>query len=83
MTRLVQALREFRICSVYLIDSSFALYATKLMSSMMAALSALVKLEVPHVTILSKCDLVSKEVINKLTEFFTPLISKSLLTLLK
>eukprot|EP00948_MAST-09A_sp_MAST-9A-sp1_P003995 g3995.t1 len=73
MNRIIELLNRmnFKICSVYLIDSSFALYATKLMSAMLTALSAMVKLEVPHITLLTKSDLVSKEVINKITNMST------------
>lgn len=60
MNRVMELLRrlDFQCCGVYLIDASFTLDSAKLMSGMLAALSAMIKLEVAHINVLSKCDLV-------------------------
>ena len=51
---------NFSICSVFLVDSQFMIDGAKFLSGTMAALSVMVNLELPHVNILSKIDLVSK-----------------------
>ena len=45
---------NFRICGVFLIDSQFMVDGSKFLSGSMAALSAMINLELPHVNILSK-----------------------------
>ncbi|NP_001335410.1 GPN-loop GTPase 3-like protein isoform X1 [Solanum lycopersicum] len=59
---------NFNVCVVYLLDSQFITDVTKFISGCMASLSAMVQLELPHVNILSKMDLVTnkKEVENYL-----------------
>ena len=59
MRRLVDALQnwDFRICGVFLIDSQFVVDASKFFSGVMSALSTMVQLEIPHVNIMSKMDL--------------------------
>jgi len=51
---------NFRICGVFLIDSHFMVDGAKFLSASMAALSVMVNLEIPHVNVLSKVDLLSK-----------------------
>ncbi|KAF3678338.1 GPN-loop GTPase 3 [Capsicum annuum] len=60
--------KNFNVCVVYLLDSQFITDVTKFISGCMASLSAMVQLELPHVNILSKMDLVTnkKEVENYL-----------------
>ncbi|KAI4326338.1 hypothetical protein MLD38_031662 [Melastoma candidum] len=50
--------KNFNVCAVYLLDSQFITDVTKFISGCMASLSAMVQLELPHVNILSKMDLV-------------------------
>ncbi|KAG6388079.1 hypothetical protein SASPL_153276 [Salvia splendens] len=50
--------KNFNVCVVYLLDSQFITDVTKFISGCMASLSAMVQLELPHVNILSKMDLV-------------------------
>jgi len=47
---------------VYLIDATFATDAAKLLSGNLAALAAMMHLELPHLNVLTKCDTVGKEV---------------------
>lgn len=56
---LVDILRrnDFVVCGVYAIDCMFATDASKLIAGMLSALSAMALLEIPHVNILTKCDL--------------------------
>eukprot|EP01029_Cantina_marsupialis_P012932 TRINITY_DN2865_c0_g1_i1.p1 TRINITY_DN2865_c0_g1~~TRINITY_DN2865_c0_g1_i1.p1 ORF type:complete len:281 (+),score=64.19 TRINITY_DN2865_c0_g1_i1:41-883(+) len=60
MSNFVSALQnwDFRVCGVYLIDCICAEDPAKLISASLMALSAMVKLEIPHCNIISKCDLV-------------------------
>ncbi|KAJ0007347.1 hypothetical protein Pint_30807 [Pistacia integerrima] len=51
--------KNFNVCAVYLLDSQFITDVTKFISGCMASLSAMVQLELPHVNILSKMDLVT------------------------
>lgn len=53
--------RNFNVCAVYLLDSQFITDVTKFISGCMASLSAMVQLELPHVNILSKMDLVTNK----------------------
>ncbi|KAJ3327722.1 hypothetical protein HDU76_011246 [Blyttiomyces sp. JEL0837] len=57
MTRL-----GYRVCGVYLLDSQFIEDAAKFFSGVMSAMSAMVQLEIPHVNVLTKMDLVSRKV---------------------
>jgi GTPase SAR1 family protein len=59
MRGLVNILRrnDFAVCGVYAIDCMFATDASKLIAGMLSALSAMALLEIPHVNILTKCDL--------------------------
>jgi GTPase SAR1 family protein len=56
---LVDILRrnDFVVCGVYCIDCMFATESSKLIAGMLSALSAMALLEIPHVNVLTKCDL--------------------------
>ncbi|KAL7225030.1 hypothetical protein ACSBR1_020333 [Camellia fascicularis] len=53
--------KNFNVCVVYLLDSQFMTDVTKFISGCMASLSAMVQLELPHVNIRSKMDLVTNK----------------------
>ncbi|XP_042509569.1 GPN-loop GTPase 3-like isoform X2 [Macadamia integrifolia] len=53
--------KNFNVCGVYLLDSQFMTDVTKFISGCMSSLSAMVQLELPHVSILSKMDLVTNK----------------------
>ena len=59
MQQLSQELQRlgFRIAAAYLLDSQFVGDAAKFMSGVLCCLSAMTALELPHVNVLSKCDL--------------------------
>lgn len=57
----------FTIAAVYLLDSQFVSDAPKFLSGVLCCLSAMTKLELPHVSVLSKCDLLPSR--RKLDEF--------------
>lgn len=69
MRQLVELLQQrwnFRVCGVFLVDSQFMVDGSKFLSGTMAALSAMVNLELPHINILTKMDLLSKSARNQI-----------------
>lgn len=61
--QLVDKLQQwnFRLCSVFLLDSQFVVSASKYIAGVMTALSSMVSLELPHVNLLTKIDLLDKK----------------------
>lgn len=51
---------DLRLVAVYLVDAHYCNDAGKFISSLLSTLSAMLHLELPHVNILSKVDLISK-----------------------
>ena len=49
---------EYRMCAVYLLDSHFITDSAKFLSGSMMCLSAMIQLELPHINVLSKMDMV-------------------------
>ena len=47
----------YKMCGVYLLDSIFITDATRFLSGVLTCISAMVRLELPHINLLSKCDL--------------------------
>lgn len=74
MKKLVKLLQDwnFNICSVFLVDVQFMTDGAKFLSGTMAALSVMVNLELPHVNLLSKMDLLSKSARKRLDRFLEP-----------
>ncbi|KAN0061097.1 hypothetical protein ACQY0O_006832 [Thecaphora frezii] len=63
MSRFVQILSRtynFKICATYLLESQFMDDKTKYFAGVLSAMSAMINLEVPHLNILSKMDLVER-----------------------
>lgn len=63
---------NFNICAVYLIDVQFMTDGAKFLSGTMSALSVMVNLEIPHINLLSKMDLLSKSGRKQLDRFLEP-----------
>lgn len=63
---------NFRMCSVFLLDAQFLTEKGKFMGGVLAALSAMVKLEIAHVNIMTKMDLLSVQAKEKLEQFMDP-----------
>lgn len=74
MKQLVDTLQNwnFRICSVFLIDSQFLIEASKFVSGVLTALSTMVNLETPHVNVMTKLDLLSKKDKKDLERYLEP-----------
>jgi GTPase SAR1 family protein len=62
MKDLVHALERigYRLCIVYLLDSQFMEDTSKFFSGALTAMSAMVQLELPHINVFSKMDLVER-----------------------
>ncbi|KAL2720915.1 GPN-loop GTPase 3 [Vespula squamosa] len=63
---------NFRICGIFIVDSQFMIDGSKFLSGTMAALSVMINLEIPHVNILSKMDLLSKSAKKQLDKYLEP-----------
>lgn len=72
--KLVKLLQDwsFNVCSVFLVDVQFMTDGAKFLSGTMAALSVMINLELPHVNLLSKMDLLSKTARKRLERFLEP-----------
>jgi len=59
MKRLCEKLEDwgYKICGVYLLDSLFITDATRFLAGVLSCISAMIRLELPHINLLSKCDL--------------------------
>lgn len=63
---------NFRVCSVFLLDSQFMVDGAKFISGTMTALSVMVNLELPHVNILNKMDLLNKAGKSQIEKYLEP-----------
>ncbi|OTB00032.1 hypothetical protein M426DRAFT_15848 [Hypoxylon sp. CI-4A] len=64
---------DIRLCAAYLLESTFVVDRAKFFAGTLSAMSAMIMLEVPHINILSKMDLVKDQVRKKdLKRFITP-----------
>ena len=73
MRRFVDVLQRlnFRVCAVFLLDSHFMIDSSSFISGAMAALSAMISLEIPHVNVLSKVDLLNKSAKRQLERYYS------------
>jgi len=74
MKTLVETLAnwDFRVCGVFLLDAQFMIEASKFVSGVMCALSAMVNLEIPHVNVITKLDLLNKRAKKELERYLEP-----------
>lgn len=74
MRKLVTTLQNwnFNVCAVFLVDVQFMTDGAKFLSGTMSALSVMVNLELPHVNLLSKMDLLSKSAKKQMDKFLEP-----------
>lgn len=64
---------DVRLCATYLLESTFVLDRAKFFAGTLSAMSAMLTLEVPHINVLSKMDLVKGQIKNRdLDDFITP-----------
>jgi GTPase SAR1 family protein len=65
----------YRCCAVYLIDSLMINDSTRFFSGVLMCLSAMIQLELPHINVMTKCDLIHKDEAKRnelLEKFFDP-----------
>lgn len=74
MRQLVDQLRmwDFHVCGIFLIESQFMIEVPKFISGVMCALSVMINLEIPHVNVLTKVDLLDKNSKKQLERFLDP-----------
>lgn len=58
---MLQGNLDFRVAGVYCIDINFIEDMSKYLSGALAALTAMVNLELPHINVLTKCDLLKQK----------------------
>jgi GTPase SAR1 family protein len=58
----------YRVCSVYLLDALFVLEPHKFISGCMLSLSCMMQLELPHINVVTKCDLADKEELERVLD---------------
>jgi GTPase SAR1 family protein len=64
---------DIRLCAAYLLEATFVVDRAKFFSGTLSAMSAMIMLEVPHLNILSKMDLVKGQVKKRdFKKFITP-----------
>lgn len=64
---------DIRLCAAYLLEATFVVDRAKFFAGTLSAMSAMIMLEVPHLNILSKMDLVKDQVRKKdMKRFITP-----------
>ncbi|EDO31324.1 predicted protein [Nematostella vectensis] len=63
---------DFRVCGVFLIDSQFMIECSKFFSGILSALAAMVQLEVPHINVMTKMDLLTKKQLKTVQKYLDP-----------
>lgn len=64
---------DIRLCAAYLLEATFIVDRAKFFSGTLSAMSAMILMEMPHINILSKMDLIKGQVRKKdLKNFLTP-----------
>ena len=59
----------YRAAAVYLLDALFVLEPTKFISGCMLSLSCMLQLELPHIGVVTKCDIADKEMIEWILDY--------------
>lgn len=64
---------DIRMCAVYLLEATFVMDRAKFFAGTLSAMSAMIMMEIPHINVLSKMDLVKSQVRKKeMKRFITP-----------
>lgn len=77
MRQIVDTLRSwnFNLCAIFTIDSQFMIEASKFVSGVLSALSTMITLEIAHVNVMTKVDLLSKKAKRDLDRYLEPNMS--------
>lgn len=73
--KLVKHIRQnlqFNLCAAYLLESSFVIDRSKFFSGVLSAMSAMLMLEVPHINIMSKIDMLKDVPRRELKRYLNP-----------
>ena len=62
-------LKGYNLIMVYFVDAQFLSDAGKFLSASLVALSTMTMLELPHINVISKCDLIDEEDMKKIYDF--------------
>ncbi|KAL3811007.1 hypothetical protein ACHAXA_002284 [Cyclostephanos tholiformis] len=72
MNKIIDQLRmwgyDHRMVSVFVVDATFVTEPAKFISGSLLALSAMISMQLPHVNVLSKCDLVEEASMDRVLE---------------
>lgn len=70
MKRILERIQEwgFDMVSVFCVDAAFLVDASKFLAGSLLSLSAMIALELPHVNILTKCDLMTVEEVDTILD---------------
>ena len=70
MRNIVELLQQwdYRILSVYLLDALFVLDSAKFISGCMLSLSCMMQLSLPHINVITKCDMADKEAVARILD---------------
>jgi len=60
--------RDFRLVSIFCVDAAFLVDTHKFLSGCLLALSAMIAMELPHINVLTKCDLMSRDAVERILE---------------
>ncbi len=78
--QVIQREWHFQVCTVQLVDSHYCVDASKFISILLTCLSTMLHLEMPHVNVLSKIDLIERfGTINFNLDFYTDVLDLSYL----
>lgn len=63
LPRIIKSLSDkgYHLCGVFLLDSQFMIDPAKYLSGCLVAISSMIMLELPHINVMSKCDLLTPE----------------------
>ena len=84
MRQLVEQLHSwnFYVCGVFLLDAQFMIEPSKFVSGVLSALSTMVNLEIPHINIITKLDLLNKSAKKDLERFVSSFLGAYYLCLI-
>ncbi|XP_076811111.1 GPN-loop GTPase 3-like [Clavelina lepadiformis] len=63
---------DFRVCAVFLVDSQFLGDPSKYISGVLSSLSCMVNLEIPHVSIMTKLDILPRSSKREVRKYLDP-----------
>ena len=56
------------MCGIFVLDATFCCDTTKFISGSLLSLSAMCQIELPHINVMSKCDLIAEEDLDKILD---------------